>query len=85
MATSGKDNLERNWRGQNHQSTVKKAVTYYSKDDKGVYTVVGSLSPGTLITYLDSSTQDHLKAAFKLSTDFFPYPSSWLIFSKFNA
>lgn len=68
MATSGKDNLERNWRGQNHQSTVKKAVTYYSKDDKGAYTVVGSLSPGTLITYLDSSTQDHLKAAFKLST-----------------
>lgn len=67
MATSGKDNLERNWRGQNHQSTVKKAVTYYSKDNNS-YSTVGSLSPGTLITYLDSLTQDHLKAAFRLST-----------------
>lgn len=68
MATSGKDNLERNWRGQNHQSTVKKAVNYYSKTSDGAYSTAGSLSPGTLITYLDSLTQDHLKAAFRLST-----------------
>lgn len=68
MATSGKDNLERNWRGQNHQSTVKKAVNYYSKTSDGAYSTVGSLSPGTLVTYLDSLTQDHLKAAFRLST-----------------
>ena len=68
MATSGRDNLDRNWRGQNHQSTVKKAVTYYAKDDSDRYTSVGSLSPGTLITYIDSLTEDHLKAAFRLST-----------------
>lgn len=68
MATSGRDNLERNWRGQNHQSTVKKAVTYYSRNSDDAYTAVGNLSPGTLITYLDSLTQDHLKAAFRLST-----------------
>lgn len=68
MATSGRDNLERNWRGQNHQSTVKKATTYYSKDDSGRYTSAGSLSPGMLITYIDSLTEDHLKAAFRLST-----------------
>jgi len=68
MATSGRDNLDRNWRGQNRQSTVKKAVTYYSKDDSDRYTFVGSLSPGTLVTYVDSLTEDHLKAAFRLST-----------------
>ena len=85
MATSGRDNLDRNWRGQNHQSTVKKAVTYYTKDDNGRYTSVGSLSPGTLMTYIDSLTEDHLKAAFRLSTsedvyyaniDFFVKPLS---------
>jgi len=65
MASSGILNFQRNWQGSDHQTTVKKTVSVFAKNDSGVFQAAGALSPGTEVTYIDSLTQDHLRAAFR--------------------
>lgn len=65
MASSGIINFQRNWQGSDHQTTVKKTVSVYRKDDNGSFQAAGALSAGTEVTYIDSLTQDHLRAAFR--------------------
>lgn len=65
MASSGIINFQRNWQGSDHQTTVKKTVSVYQKDDNGSFQAAGALSAGTEVTYIDSLTQDHLRAAFR--------------------
>jgi hypothetical protein len=65
MASSGILNFQRNWQGSDHQTTVKKTVSVFTKNDSGVFQAAGALSPGTEVTYIDSLTQDHLRAAFR--------------------
>ena len=65
MASSGILNFQRNWQGSDHQTTVKKTVSVYSKNDNGDFQAAGALNTGTEVTYIDSLTQDHLRAAFK--------------------
>lgn len=69
MASTGSDNLSRNWRGSDHQSTVKKICPYFAKNDNGTFTRVGNLSPQTSITYIDSETESHTKSAIRLVGD----------------
>lgn len=65
MASSGILNFQRNWQGSDHQTTVKKTVSVFTKNDSGVFQAAGALSSGTEVTYIDSLTQDHLRAAFR--------------------
>lgn len=65
MASSGILNFQRNWQGSDHQTTVKKTVSVFTKNDSGVFQAAGALSAGTEVTYIDSLTQDHLRAAFR--------------------
>ena len=67
MASSGILNFQRNWRGSDHQTTVKKTVSVYSKNDNGDFQAAGALNAGTAVTYVDSLTEDHLRAAFRTS------------------
>ena len=69
MASSGSDNWNRNWKGGNRESVVKKACPYFTKNDNGTFTRVGNLNPQTPITYIDSETTDHLKSAVMLQND----------------
>jgi len=65
MASSGILNFQRNWQGSDHQTTVKKTVSVFIKNDNDDFESAGALSPGTEVTYIDSLTQDHLRAAFR--------------------
>lgn len=64
MASSGSLNFERNWRGSDQPTVVKKTVSVYVKTDTG-FQSSGVLNPGTKVTYIDSLSDNHLKAAFK--------------------
>lgn len=66
MATSGNKNLEKNWRGSNRVSKVKKPTTYYQKVNAG-YKQIGSLTKGTDIIYIDNLTTTPSKAAIQIS------------------
>lgn len=66
MASTGALNWNKNWRGQDHPTKVKKLVNYFFKDDTGNFRQGGSLTPGTQATYIDAETQSHLKAAFSV-------------------
>ena len=84
MASSGILNFQRNWQGSDHQTTVKKTVSVFTKNDSGVFQAAGALSAGTEVTYIDSLTQDHLRAAFRTAdgtvyygnVDYFVKPKS---------
>jgi len=65
MASSGIINFQRNWRGSDHRTTVKKNVSIYTKTESGAYQAAGAVSAGTSVTYIDSLTEDHLRAAFR--------------------
>jgi hypothetical protein len=65
MASSGIINFQRNWKGSDHRTTVKKNVGIYIKSDDGTYQAAGAINAGTQVTYIDSLTQDHLRAAFR--------------------
>lgn len=84
MASSGILNFQRNWQGSDHQTTVKKTVSVFTKNDSGVFRAAGALTSGTEVTYIDSLTQDHLRAAFRTvdgtvyygNVDYFVKPKS---------
>ena len=84
MASSGIVNFQRNWQGSDHQTTVKKTVSVFIKNQNGDFQASGALTPGTEVTYIDSLTQDHLRAAFKTAdgtvyygnVDYFVKPNS---------
>lgn len=65
MATTGNKNLEKNWRGSNKSSTVKKLTTYYEKNNN-TYKQVGTLQRGVSITYIDNLTTTPSKAAIEI-------------------
>lgn len=66
MASYGSDNWNRNWKGSNKQSTIKKSFSsYYRKNKNGTFTKAGSVNVGTQIIYIDSQTKQHTKAAIK--------------------
>ena len=70
MASYGSDNWNRNWRGSDKQSVVKKSFsTYYKKNENGTFSKVGNLNEGTPIVYINSQTKEHTKAAIKISND----------------
>lgn len=69
MASSGIINFQRNWQGSDHQTTVKKTVSIFSKNEDGVYQAAGALNAGTEVTYIDSLTTDHLRAAFRTADE----------------
>jgi hypothetical protein len=82
VASTGKKNFDRNWKGSDQLTTVKKTVPYFKQELSG-YKQVGSWSPGTSVTYVDSLTIDHLKAAFSVgdeiyyaNVDYFVKPKS---------
>lgn len=66
MATTGSKNLEKNWRGSNKPSAVKKTSLYYEKVGMG-YKQLGFLQRGTDIVYIDNMTTSAAKAAIKIS------------------
>jgi hypothetical protein len=67
MASYGVDNWNRNWKGSDHQSTVKKSSSaYYRKNKNNTFSRIGNLNEGTQITYIDSETKSHTRAAIKL-------------------
>lgn len=68
MASTGKKNFERNWKGSDHVTTVKKSVPYFQQELSS-FKQAGTWSPGTAVTYIDSLTQDHLKAAFMVGSN----------------
>ena len=84
MASSGIINFQRNWQGSDHQTTVKKTVSVFAKNDSGSFQAAGALSPGTEVTYIDSLTENHLRAAFRTAdgevyygnVDYFVKPNS---------
>lgn len=65
MASSGIINFQRNWQGSDHRTTVKKNVSIYTKTESGEYQAAGAVNAGTSVTYIDSLTEDHLRAAFR--------------------
>jgi len=65
MASSGIINFQRNWKGSDHRTTVKKNVGIYIKSEDGTYQAAGAINAGTQVTYIDSLTEDHLRAAFR--------------------
>lgn len=68
MASTGSDNWNRNWKGGDYQSTVKKSsVSFYRKSQNGSFVKVGNLSEGTPVTYIDSQTNSHTRSAIRLS------------------
>lgn len=66
MASSGIINFQRNWRGSDHTTSVKKSVSIYTKSEDGIYQAAGAVNAGTQVTYIDSLTENHLRAAFKI-------------------
>ena len=67
MASTKGDNLDRNWRGANRTSTVKKVAPYYSSPESN--SMSGRLVVGTQITYIDSATENYQKAAIQFPGD----------------
>jgi hypothetical protein len=65
MARSGVRNWQDNWKGSDKESEVKTPASYYSVNANGTYSVAGNLQKGVKITYIDSMTKEHTKAAFK--------------------
>lgn len=84
MASSGIINFQKNWQGSDHQTTVKKTVSVFIKNDNDDYQAAGALTAGTEVTYIDSLTEDRLRAAFKTAdgtvyygnVDYFVKPNS---------
>ena len=65
MASSGIINFQRNWRGSDHRTSVKKSISVYTKSEDGAYQAAGAVNAGMQVTYIDSLTENHLRAAFK--------------------
>jgi hypothetical protein len=66
VASTGAGNWNKNWRGQDHPTRVKKLVSFFIKDDSGNFRQGGALTPGTQVTYIDSESRTHLKAGFRV-------------------
>jgi len=67
MASYGPDNWERNWKGSDHQTFIKKSASaYYRKNKNNTFSRIGNLNEGTQVTYIDSETKSYTKAAIKL-------------------
>lgn len=67
MASYGYKNWNRNWKGSDKQSVVKKSFSpYYKSNNNGTFTKIGSLVKGTPITYIDSETKNYTRCAIKL-------------------
>ena len=67
MASYGVDNWNRNWKGSDRQSTVKKSSSaYYRKNKNNTFSRIGNLNEGTQVTYIDSETKSHTRSAIKL-------------------
>jgi len=83
MASSGILNFQRNWQGSDHKTSVKKTVSIYVNTETG-FQSAGALSVGTEVTYIDSLTENHTRAAFRTSdgevvyanVDYFIKPNS---------
>jgi hypothetical protein len=70
MASYGSDNWNRNWKGSDKQSVVKKSFSsYYRKNKNGTFSKVGNLNEGTPIIYIDSQTKDHTRSAIRFSNN----------------
>jgi hypothetical protein len=70
MASYGSDNWNRNWRGSDKQSVVKKSFSsYYKRNKNGTFSRVGKLNEGTPIVYINSQTKEHTRAAINISND----------------
>lgn len=67
MARTGARNWEDNWKGSDKQSVVKSPATYYRKGDYQSFQPAGQLTKDTQITYIDSLTESHTKAAFRFA------------------
>lgn len=67
MASSRDVNLQRNWRGSDKPSTVKKTGPYYASPESN--SSAGQLVPGTQVTYIDSLTRTYQRAAIKFAGD----------------
>ncbi len=67
MASSRDVNLQRNWRGADRKSTVKKVGPYYSSPESN--SNIGQLVPGKEVTYIDSLTRTYQRAAIKFPGD----------------
>ena len=67
MARAGSKNWEANWKGSDKQSVVKTPATYYRMGKYKSFQPAGQLVKDTAITYIDSLTESHTKAAFKLA------------------
>lgn len=65
MARTGARNWEDNWKGSDKQSVVKTSAPYYTKGNANSFQSAGQLEKNTPITYIDSLTTTHTKAAFK--------------------
>jgi hypothetical protein len=65
MARTGARNWQDNWKGSDKQSEVKSVASYYLMKGTTTYSTAGTLQKGSKITYIDSMTKDHTKAAFK--------------------
>lgn len=66
MASSGIRNFQRNWKGiGEYRATVKNNVSIYTKSEDGTYQAAGAVNAGTKVTYVESLTEDHLRAAFR--------------------
>jgi hypothetical protein len=66
MATTGTKNLDKNWRGSNKSSKVKKQATYYEKVNN-LFKQSGTLQKGTDIMYIDNLTTMATKVAIQIS------------------
>jgi len=64
-ASTGAKNWEKNWKGSNHSSTVKKSGSYYETKDSN--RSAGQLVANTAVTYIDILSESHLKVAIQFS------------------
>ena len=67
MASSRDVNLQRNWRGADRNSSVKKVGPYYASPESN--SSVGQLVIGTRVTYIDSLTRTYQRAAIRFAGD----------------
>jgi len=64
-ASTGNINWQKNWKGSNHSSVVKKSGPYY--ETKYSTRGIGNLVPNTQINYIDVLSESHSKVAIQIS------------------
>ena len=73
-ASRGNENFLKNWRGMGSFQTNIRTITapYYRKDsDNNNYIKEGNINKGTIVTYEDSETLEHTRAAIRIGNDIF--------------